>query len=88
MFTEARRGRIFGSSNPYVMTAVVLGIEVAVADRSQGDLGQPALQVFTLMAELVHGVDADTADGADRERHTEFAQPARRPVEARAISPM
>src|SRR4029079_855499 len=59
--------RVLGGGDADVVAAVVLDVEVAVAALRQRDLGQPALVALLLVAELVRGVDADAADGADRD---------------------
>ena len=62
---------VLGGGDPDVVAAVVLDVEVAVADLGQRDLGQPALVGLLLVAELVGGVDADAADAADRDRQAD-----------------
>ena len=62
---EARGRGVLGGGDAHVVAAVVLDVEVAVEALGQGDLRQPALVGLALVAELVGGVDADAADGAD-----------------------
>ena len=65
VLAQPRGRRVLGGGHADVVAPVVLDVEVAVEALRQRDLGQPALVLLALVAELVGGVDADAADAAD-----------------------
>ena len=74
-FAQAGAGRVFGCGHAFVVAAVVLHKKVAVHTGRQSDLGQPPVQAFFFVAQLMRCADAHAVDGAHREHQSDVAHP-------------
>ena len=73
--SHARRGRIRWCGHISVMSAVVFNVKVSIAGGGQNQLGQPALELGLLVAQLMAQIDAKAAHRTGNEHHRQHTVP-------------